>query len=142
MNQVFSRIRLPAFCGWSLNRVQFTNSISAVGAILMGAFGFALTWFALRNGSRKPAKTQERGFQKDLDRLFTEISKGLRFMATPNRFGGMGLMREKQVEVERQLSELQRRLRHLEDGVRDKYEAKAHRILAQAARFGITLPPP
>jgi hypothetical protein len=120
--------------------VQLTNSISVAGAILMGAFGFALTWFALRNG--KPAKTQERGFQKDLDRLFTEISKGLRFMATPNRFGGMGLMREKQVEVERQLFELQRRLRHLEDGVRDKYEAKTHRILAQAARFGITLPPP
>lgn len=130
--------------------MQINNSISAVGAILMGAFGFALTWFALRNGNRKPAKGQERGFErgfqrsfhKDLDRLFTEISKGLRFMSAPNRFGGMGLMREKQMEVERQLSELQRRLRHLEDGVRDKYEAKAHRVLAQAARFGITLPPP
>ena len=132
----------PAFCGWSLNLVQFNNSISAVGAILMGAFGFALTWFALRNGNHKPSKSRERGFQKDLDRLFAEISRGLRFMGTPNRFGGMGLMREKHVEVERQLSELQRRLRQLEDGDRDKYEAKAHRILAQAARFGITLPPP
>ena len=123
--------------------MQFNNSISVVGSILMGAFGFILTWFALRNGLRKQAKPEGGKYHREMDRLFSDISKGLRFMSTPpNRFGGMGLLREKQDQVERQLSELQRRLRHLEDGVRDKYEARAHRILAHAARFGITLPPP
>gem|GEM_PF-5195995 len=125
--------------------MQFTNSISVAGAILMGSFGFVLIWFALRSGFRKQAKegkTSGGRFHRDVDRLFSDISKGLRFLSTQGRFTGMALMREKQEEVERQLSELQGRLRHLEDGVRDKYEARAHRILAQAARFGITLPPP
>jgi hypothetical protein len=121
--------------------VQFTNSISVFGAILMGSFGFGLTWLALRNGSRKQGQSAGRDF-RELDRLFTDISKGLRTLSMPSRFGGTGLMREKQDEVERLLSQLQHRLRQLEDGVRNKYEARAHRILAQAARFGITLPPP
>jgi hypothetical protein len=128
--------------------VQFSNSISVAGALLMGSFGFALTWMALRGGSKKQArgaggeKDAARGDSKDLDRLFSDISKGLRFLASPSRFGGMGLMREKQYEVGRLLSELQGSLSRLEDGDREKYEARAHRILAQAARFGITLPPP
>ena len=125
--------------------MQFNNSISLTGAILMGSFGFALTWLALRGSARKLAKKEKagsRGYQRDLDRLFSDISKGLRFLSAPNRFGGMGLLREKQFQVEKQLSELQRSLRQLEDGAREKYEARAHRILAQAARFGITLPPP
>jgi hypothetical protein len=122
--------------------VQFNNSISVAGALLMGSLGFALTWIALRSGSKKPARVERRKFQRDIDRLFSDIAVGLRHLATSGKFGGMSLMREKQEEVERMLSELQHRLRHLEDGVRDKYEARAHRILAQAARFGITLPPP
>jgi hypothetical protein len=108
----------------------------------MGSLGFALTWVALRSGSKKPARVERRKFQRDIDRLFTDIADGLRFLASSGKFGGMSLMREKHEEVERMLSELQHRLRHLEDKVRDKYEARAHRILAQAARFGITLPPP
>lgn len=122
--------------------MQFNNSISVVGAVLIGCLGFGLTWFALRSGSRKPAQVERRKYQRDIDRLFTDIADGLRFLSTSGKFGGMGLLREKQEEVERMLSELQHRLRHLEDDVRDKYEARAHRILAQAARFGITLPPP
>jgi hypothetical protein len=54
----------------------------------------------------------------------------------------MSLMHERLEEVARLLIELQRRLRMLEDGVREKYEARTHRLLAQAARFGITIPPP
>lgn len=122
--------------------MQFNNSISVVGAVLIGCLGFALTWFALRSGSKKPARVERRKFQRDIDRLFSDIADGLRFLSSSGKFGGMSLMREKQEEVERMLSELQNRLRHLEDEVRDKYEARAHRILAQAARFGITLPPP
>ncbi|MDB5103871.1 MAG: hypothetical protein JWP91_1560 [Fibrobacteres bacterium] len=122
--------------------MQLPNSISIPGAVMMGALGFALTWFALRNGSTKVDPAGNRNFHREIDRLFSDISKGLRFLSSSGRFGGLTLMREKQEEVERLLSELQRRLRHLEDGVRDKYEERAHRILAQAARFGITLPPP
>lgn len=126
----------------SLKQVQFNSSISVAGAVLMGSLGFALTWFALRSGSRQPARVERRKFQRDIDRLFSDITAGLRSLAASGKFGGMSAMREKQVEVERMLSELQHRLRHLEDGVRDKYEARTHRILAHAARFGITLPPP
>jgi hypothetical protein len=110
--------------------------------LIMGGFGLGLSFLALRSGTRKPAGAAKHSLHRDLDRLFTEIGRGLRMLSSPTRFGGMGLLREKQSEVERQLSELQRRLRHLEDGVRDRYEARAQRILAQAARFGITLPPP
>lgn len=108
----------------------------------MGSLGFALTWVALRSGSKTPSRVERRKFQRDIDRLFSDISDGLRFLASSGKFGGMSLMRMKQEEVARMLSELQHRLRNLDDGVRDKYEARAHRILAQAARFGITLPPP
>lgn len=108
----------------------------------MGGFGLGLSFLALRSGARKPAGAPKSTLHRDLDRLFADIGRGLRMLSSPARFGGMGLLREKQSEVERQLSELQRRLRHLEDGVRDRYEERAQRILAQAARFGITLPPP
>lgn len=122
--------------------MQIQNQISIYGGILMGAFGLGLAWLHLRNGSRKPGLTFGQNLHRDLDRLFTDISRGLRALASGPRFGGMGLMREKHEEVSRLLSELQKRLRMLEDDVREKYEARAHRILAQAARLGITLPPP
>ena len=134
--------RLPAIRVRSLKHVQFNNSISVAGAVMMGSLGFALTWAALRSGFKGPARVERRKFQRDIDRLFSDIADGLRYLATSGKFGGMRVMRLKQEEVERMLSELQHRLRHLEDGVRDKYEARTHRILAQAARFGITLPPP
>lgn len=122
--------------------MQFPETISLYGVLVMGGFGLGLSIMALRSGQRKPASSIKHGLHRDLDRLFTEIGRGLRMLSSPARFGGMGLLREKQSEVERQLAELQKRLRHLEDGVRDRYEARAQRILAQAARFGITLPPP
>ncbi len=112
------------------------------GVLLLGIFGLGLSLLALRSGARKPAALLSQTLHRDLDRLFGDIGRGLRMLGTPTRFGGMGLFREKQTEVERQLSELQGRLRHLEDGVRNRYEERAQRILAQAARFGITLPPP
>ncbi len=108
----------------------------------MGSIGLGLALFAVRNGSWKSGKALGQNLHRDLDRLFNDISRGLRALATGPRFGGTGLMREKHEEVSRLLSDLQWRLRMLEDGVRDKYEARAHKILAQAARFGITLPPP
>ena len=123
-------------------RVRFNESISVAGGVLMGSLGFALTWFALRSGSKNSARIERRKHQRDIDRLFSDISEGLRYLSTSGKFGGMSLLRGKQEEVARMLSQLQHRLRHLEDGARDKYEARAHRILAQAARFGITLPPP
>jgi hypothetical protein len=122
--------------------VHFPTSISLYGVFLLAAIGLGLAWLALRNGSKKPESTIRGSLHRDLDHLFSDISRGLRSLSTPARFGSMGLMRENQAEVKRKLSELQRRLRMLEDGARDKYEARAHRILAQAARFGITLPPP
>jgi hypothetical protein len=122
--------------------VQYTDSFSLYGVVVLGSFGLGLGFLALRSGSRRPGVSLGHSLHRDLERLFSEIGRGLRMLSTPTRFGGMGLLRAKQTEVERQLSELQRRLRHLEDGVRDKYEVRAQRILAQAARFGITLPPP
>jgi hypothetical protein len=122
--------------------VQISNTISIFGVVLLGGFGLGLTWFALRNGSRKPGQSLGQNRSRDLERLFTEIAKGLRALSSSSRIGGMSLMHERQEEMARLLLELQRRLRMLEDGVREKYEARAHRLLAQAARFGITLPPP
>lgn len=121
--------------------MTYPETFSLYGVLVLGGFGLGLSFLALR-GRRKPAHPRNQGMHRDLERLFTEIGRGLRMLSSPTRFGGMGLLREKQFEVERQLAEMQRRLRHLEDGVRDRYEERAQRILAQAARFGITLPPP
>ncbi|MDB5049884.1 MAG: hypothetical protein JWO30_2955 [Fibrobacteres bacterium] len=107
----------------------------------MGGLGLGLAWFAVRNGSQKTVSGIRQNLHRDLDRLFSDISKGLGSLSS-SRFGGLAVTREKQDEVERLLSELQRRLRMLEDGVREKYEERTHRVLAKAARFGITLPPP
>ncbi len=135
-------IRLPDLIRRSLKHVHMQPSISLFGVFLLAGLGLALTWFAFRSSRGGQPGTVRGNLHRDLDGLFSDISRGLRILSTPNRFGGTGLMRENQDEVKRKLSELQRRLRMLEDGVRDKYEARAHRILAQAARFGITLPPP
>lgn len=110
---------------------------------LMGALGLGLAFLALRNGQpRKTPSLGGSGLQRDLDRLFADISRGLRAVTASSRMGGFAVLQEKHAEVGRLLSEMQRRLRMLEDGARKKYEARAHRILAQAARVGITLPPP
>jgi hypothetical protein len=137
----FAGVKLPSISRRSLKHVQFPNTISIFGALLMGGFGLGLAWLALKNGSQKPGSNVRRNPHRDLDQLFSDISRGLGTLSS-SRFGGLSLMRENQDEVERLLSELQRRLRMLEDGVREKYEERTHRILAKAARFGITLPPP
>lgn len=77
---------------------------------------------------------------KDLERLFSDIRRALRVLASPARAGGM-YYREKQEEVGRLLFDMQARLRLLDDGIRERYEAKAGHVLAEAARAGITLPP-
>jgi hypothetical protein len=117
------------------------DSFPLFGVILLGLIGIGLGVLALR-GTRKREGAAGGNPHRELDRLFTDIAQGLRMLSSPTRFGGMGLLREKQYEVARLLGELQRRLRHLDDRVRDRYEARAQRILEQAARFGITLPPP
>lgn len=122
--------------------MHYSQTFSLYGVLVLAGFGLGLSFLAIRSGSRKHAGALKHSLHRDLERLFAEIGRGLRMLSSPARFGGMGLLREKQSEVERQLSELQRRLRQLEDGVRDRYEARAQRVLAQAARFGITLPPP
>ena len=108
----------------------------------MGLFGMGLGFLAMRSGSRKSAKAKGEPGRGDVDRLLSDIGRGLRLLSAPNRVGGMGLFREKQYELGRQLAELQRLLRQLEDHARERYENRAQRVLEQAARYGITLPPP
>jgi hypothetical protein len=120
--------------------VHWDGSFSTYGAYTMGLFGIGLGFLALRGGGRK--SPQGKGGRVDVDRLLSEIGRGLRLLSAPNRIGGMGLVRQKQYELGRQLAELQRQLRHLEDSARERYEDRAQRVLEQAARYGITLPPP
>jgi hypothetical protein len=108
----------------------------------MGLFGIGLGFLALRSGSRKPSQAGGGPVRVDVDRLLKDIGRGLRMLSAPSRIGGMGLIREKQYELGRQLAELQRQLRQLEDRARERYENRAQRVLEQAARYGITLPPP
>jgi hypothetical protein len=117
------------------------NSLSSLSLVLFGLIGLALITLSLRAllGGRPRAATRE-GLPRELDRLFSDISRGLRVLSSPARAGGM-FYREKQEEVGRMLSELQNRLRLLDDGIRQPYEAKAGQVLAEAARAGITVPP-
>ncbi len=78
----------------------------------------------------------------DFYRLFQEISRTLRFLASLARAGGLFLVREKHKELGRLLSELQRRISLLDEKNRQKYEARAQSLMADAAKVGITLPPP
>jgi hypothetical protein len=108
----------------------------------MGLFGIGLGFLAMRSGARKTPKAEGGPVRVDVDRLLSDIGRGLRLLSAPSRIGGMALVREKQYELGRQLAELQRQLRHLEDSARERYENRAQRVLEQAARHGITLPPP
>lgn len=117
------------------------NTISFASLLLFGLLGLiliAMTLRALFGG--KPSTAQGEGLPKDLDRLFTDITRGLRSLSSPARAGGL-FYREKQEEVGRMLSDLQSRLRLLDETIRPRYEAKAGQVLADAARAGITLPP-
>lgn len=122
--------------------MQVGTSFSSYGVFILGLFGIVLSLVAMRGSSRKPAGMPGRGLDADPDRLLTEIGRGLRMLSVPSRIGGMAILREKQYEVARQLGELQRCLRQLEDKARKRYEGRAQRVLEQAARCGITVPPP
>lgn len=115
-------------------------SIHPVGILLVGTIGLVLILVSFRAASSGKG-IPIRGLHSELERLLSDISRGLRILTSPARAGGF-LYREKQEEVGRQLAELQSRLRLLDDPERRKYESKAGRILAEAAQVGITLPPP
>ncbi|GEM_PF-5858435 len=100
-------------------------------------------WILRPRPAEKTSRTKSvpnRG--KELDRLLADISRALRFLSGPSRSGGLFMLREKQEELGRLLTELQKRMRMLDERNRLKYEARAEGILADAAKMGITLPPP
>jgi hypothetical protein len=117
------------------------STVSSLGLMLFGLIGLALIVLSLRallTHQRTPAPGND--LQKELDRLFSDIGRGLRMLSSPARAGGL-FYREKQEEVGHLLAELQNRLRLLDDGNRKRFEARAGQVLAEAARAGITLPP-
>lgn len=117
------------------------SSISSLGLAMLGILGLALVGLSLRALilRRHPAAPGS-GIQKDLDRLLSDIGRGLRALSSPARAGGL-FYREKQEEVGRLLAELQNRLRLLDEGSRQRYETRAGQVLVDAARAGITVPP-
>lgn len=117
------------------------SSIPSLSAILFGAIGLALVALSLRAlmARRKPASPGS-DLHKELENLLSEIGRGLRALSAPARAGGMN-HRVRQEEVGRQLAEMQRRLRLLDEPGRLRYEARAGQVLVDAARAGITLPP-
>jgi hypothetical protein len=123
---------------WAL-QILYPFGIFLVGVIGVALVGLSLRAAASARGNRLPIRGG--GFHAEVERLLSDISRGLRILTSPARAGGF-LHREKQEEVGRKLAELQSRLRLLEDPERRKYEGKAGRILAEAAQVGITLPPP
>ena len=117
------------------------TTLSSASLLLFGVMGLLLTVMSLRAFfRRKTSGPSGNGLNRDLDGLLSEISRGLRALASPARAGGL-FYREKQEEVGRLLSELQGRLRLLDEAIRLRYEARAGQLLADAARAGITLPP-
>ena len=116
------------------------STLPTLSLILLGGIGLVLVGLSMRGLLIGRQSTESSGRHRDMDRLFADITRGLRILASPARAGGL-FYREKQEEVGRLLSELQSRLRLLDDGFRQPYEAKASQVLADAARAGITLPP-
>jgi hypothetical protein len=109
--------------------------------VLSGMGGLALIGYLLYAVLTRTAdELPEDNFHREIEILFTEISRRLRGLSSPARAGGL-FYREKQEELGRLLSELQARLRLLEDADRLPYEARAGQVLAAAARAGITVPP-
>lgn len=107
---------------------------------MFGIIGMALVGLSMAAMIQRRSRPSGLVPDNDLDRLFSDIRRALRVLSSPARAGGM-YYREKQEEVGRLLSDLQGRLRHLDDGLRQSYEARASQVLADAARAGITLPP-
>lgn len=116
------------------------GSLPSYSLLLFGLLGMVLIGLSLMALWSRRSGPAEAGPHRELDSLFSQISRGLRALSSPTRAGGL-FYREKQEEVGRLLSEMQGRLRLLEDGIRQSYEAKASRVLADAARLGITVPP-
>jgi hypothetical protein len=116
-------------------------SLSGFALVGFGLVGLALIGYLLYAVlTRTSDELPEDSFHREIERLFTEISRRLRSLSAPSRAGGL-FYREKQEELGRMLSELQARLRLLEDADRLPYEARAGQVLAAAARAGITVPP-
>lgn len=116
-------------------------SVSPLGLTLFGCLGLALIVFSLRVlRARRGAAGTGANLPRELDRLLADIGRGLRALSARTRSGGR-LHRDKQAEVGRLLAEMQVRLRQLDDGSRQRYEARAGQVLVDAARVGITLPP-
>ncbi len=88
------------------------------------------------------------GNRKDLELLIREISSEIKLMSShvgsggASRSVGLFLMRDKHESLGRLLAELQRRMRFLDETYRQKYEPRAESLMAEAARLGVTLPPP
>lgn len=117
------------------------SSLSSMSLVILGVLGLVLVVLSLRALIVSRSSISEgASVQKDLDRLFSEISRGLRTLTSASR-SGVHFSRQKQEDVGRLLAELQSRLRLLDDVIRQPYEAKASQVLADAARAGITLPP-
>jgi hypothetical protein len=122
--------------------MNWTMLPTPVSIALIGVLGLVLVLFTVRAASAsRGGRSLAGSFPDDIERLLGDISRGLRILTSPARAGGF-LYREKQEEVGRLLAEMQSRLRLLEDPVRIKYEGKAGRVMNEAARVGITLPPP
>jgi hypothetical protein len=121
--------------------MAFQDFTAALGLGLMGALGLSLAFLAIRSGGRSKA-ARSGGADKEISRLMADISKSLEGISASSRMGGFALMQDRHAQVGRMLGELQSRLSLLDDRARNRYEVRAHRILARAARFGITLPPP
>ena len=112
-----------------------------IALILSGLAGLALIgcllYAVLARASDEPSEDHAR---REIEHLLADIGRRLRALSAPARAGGL-FYREKQEELGRMLSELQARLRLLEDAERLPYEARAGQVLAAAARAGITVPP-
>lgn len=78
---------------------------------------------------------------RSIQKVLNSISRELRFIFGLARSGKLLKIRERHEELARLLSELQWRLRRLDETNQRKYVQKGLAIMADAAKLGITLPP-
>ncbi len=115
------------------------SSLPGLGAVLLLVIGLSLVLLLVLSSFSR-AQTESADGDRHLDVLLRDIRRGIRKLSSPARAGGF-FYRETQEEVGRLLSELQGRLHLLDDPARQRYEARAGQVLADAARAGITVPP-
>jgi hypothetical protein len=118
------------------------QAFQPLGLGMITVLGLGLAALSLHFGFiRKSAFSGERTLHQELERLFSEIGLRLKMLPASGRLGSF-LAREKQEEIGRMLADLQGRLRYLDEHFRLRYEARAGRLMVDAAKVGITLPPP